>query len=249
MTYFYVKVVTMKIVWVFLLNCLFASSFTPQRLAQRSIIIRDHTICYGKNNASNKGFGKVKQIDVESETERMTSENSTNQPRDRTTPRNSLDDLPNTDPSNIDDAIKGTKMFQSSRERSMQELELKRQKLREEDELLASDPSVGAVPEIVANRMITRIAAFFGVPVFGGLMIFVGAYFYSKKYDLTLPPVVVAYATQLPFILGLAGITYGILSSSWDEVSVLLYTGNINEAMLTHGNNTTIDNDRSQVHY
>eukprot|EP00607_Mallomonas_marina_P002382 CAMPEP_0182428812 /NCGR_PEP_ID=MMETSP1167-20130531/23818_1 /TAXON_ID=2988 /ORGANISM="Mallomonas Sp, Strain CCMP3275" /LENGTH=74 /DNA_ID=CAMNT_0024611933 /DNA_START=551 /DNA_END=775 /DNA_ORIENTATION=- len=28
---------------------------------------------------------------------------------------------------------------------------------------------------------------------------------------------IVAYATQLPFILGLVGITYGILSSSWDE--------------------------------
>ena len=49
-------------------------------------------------------------------------------------------------------------------------------------------------------------------------MYVLGAYFFSKKYDLTLPPVIVAYATQLPFVIGLMGITYGILSSSWDTV-------------------------------
>jgi len=52
--------------------------------------------------------------------------------------------------------------------------------------------------------------------VFGGLAIFVGAFFYSKKYDVVIPPSIVAYATQAPFVLGLLGITYAILSSSWD---------------------------------
>ena len=97
--------------------------------------------------------------------------------------------------------------------------------------------SSGAVPELVANRMLGRIvsdfnyiprvcykryfvqAFFLGVPVFGGLSIFVIFFVLSKKYDITIQPVVVAYATQLPFVIGLAGITYGILSSSWDEVS------------------------------
>ena len=51
-----------------------------------------------------------------------------------------------------------------------------------------------------------------------GLAIFVGAFFYSKKYDVVVQPSIVAYATQLPFILGLVGITYGIMSASWDEV-------------------------------
>jgi hypothetical protein len=53
------------------------------------------------------------------------------------------------------------------------------------------DPSVGAVPELVADRMIGRIIAFFGVPVFGGLAIFVGAFFYSKKFDLVVPPSII----------------------------------------------------------
>jgi hypothetical protein len=37
---------------------------------------------------------------------------------------------------------------------------------------------------------------------------------------MVVPPAIIAYATQVPFILGLVGITYGILSSSWDEVGV-----------------------------
>ena len=54
--------------------------------------------------------------------------------------------------------------------------------------------------------------------MFGGLSLFVLFFFLSKKYDIIVPPPVVAYATQAPFILGLIGITYGILSSSWDLV-------------------------------
>ena len=44
---------------------------------------------------------------------------------------------------------------------------------------------------------------FLGVPVFGGLAIFVAAFFYSKKYDVVVPPSIIAYATQAPFVLGL----------------------------------------------
>lgn len=122
-----------------------------------------------------------------------------------------------------EDIILNTKMFKSDRLRREDILNEKIKRLQAEDELIASDPSVGAVPELVADRMIRRIAVFFGVPVFGGLSIFVGAFFYSKKYDATLPPVIVAYATQLPFVIGLLGITYGILSSSWDNVSIICF--------------------------
>lgn len=108
------------------------------------------------------------------------------------------------------------RLYESPRQRREAELDDKIRRLREEEDLLATDPSVGAVPELVANRMITRIAVLAGVPVFGGLAIFVGAFFYAKKYDMVLQPSIVAYATQVPFILGLLGITYGILSASWD---------------------------------
>ena len=116
----------------------------------------------------------------------------------------------------IDAAIKSSQVYQSTTSRQELELQEKIDKLREEEELLAQDASVGAVPEIVANRMIGRIAAFFGIPVFGGLAIFVGAYFYGKSTDTVIQPSVIAYATQAPFVLGLIGITYGIMSASWE---------------------------------
>jgi hypothetical protein len=116
----------------------------------------------------------------------------------------------------LEDEIRKTNMFKNMRQRREDALDSKIARLKEEEELIASDPSVGAVPEVVANRMLGRMVLFFGLPVFGGLAIFVGAFFYSKKYDVVIPPSIVAYATQAPFILGLLGITYAILSSSWD---------------------------------
>jgi hypothetical protein len=51
------------------------------------------------------------------------------------------------------------------------ELDEKIARLKEEEDLIATDPSVGAVPEMVADRMIGRIIAFFGVPIFGSMYI------------------------------------------------------------------------------
>lgn len=121
-------------------------------------------------------------------------------------------------PDNLKDVMRNTEMFQTARESRLRSIKAKKSILEEEEALIASDPSVGAVPELVADRMIRRIAFFFGIPVFGGLAIFVAAFFISKKYDIVVPPPMVAYATQVPFVAGLLGITYGILSSSWDEV-------------------------------
>jgi hypothetical protein len=42
--------------------------------------------------------------------------------------------------------------------------------------------------------MLGRIIGFFGIPVFGGLSIFVGAFFASKKYDIDIPPSVSVFA-------------------------------------------------------
>jgi hypothetical protein len=117
----------------------------------------------------------------------------------------------------IEGAINSSPRFTRMRDARERELDEKIRRLKEQDDEVALDPSVGAVPQVVADRMITRIATFFGVPVFGGLAIFVGAFLYSKKYDVVIPPAILAYATQAPFVLGLMGITYGILSSSWED--------------------------------
>lgn len=61
-------------------------------------------------------------------------------------------------------------LYVTPRARREAELDEKIARLKEEEDLISSDPSVGAVPELVADRMIGRIVAFFGVPVFGGML-------------------------------------------------------------------------------
>ena len=38
-----------------------------------------------------------------------------------------------------------------------------------------------------------------------------------SSHQYTIPAYLVAYATQAPFFIALAGITYAIMSASWDE--------------------------------
>lgn len=77
-------------------------------------------------------------------------------------------------------------------------------------------PDAGVLPQVVADRMIRRIAGFAGVPL-GGLFVFFGAYFVAKyKFDISVIPVVVAYTTLGCIGSAGVGITYGIMSSSWD---------------------------------
>lgn len=110
-------------------------------------------------------------------------------------PRRSSPIIPNTQSTNIesgnvDELIQSTDMFKKKRQNRIDILNENIQKLKEEEDLIATDPSVGAVPELVANRMLGRIIVFFGIPVFGGLAIFVGSFFAFKKYDISVPPYV-----------------------------------------------------------
>ena len=54
------------------------------------------------------------------------------------------------------------RLYETPRARREAELDDKIRRLKEEEDLLATDSSVGAVPELVANRMITRIALLAG---------------------------------------------------------------------------------------
>lgn len=82
---------------------------------------------------------------------------------------------------------------------------------------VAMDRDAGTLPEAVANRMIRRIVTFGGTPLLL-LFAFFALYFVLKyKYDITVLPVVVASSTLGSVGLATAGITYGILSSSWDD--------------------------------
>jgi Photosynthesis affected mutant 68 len=79
------------------------------------------------------------------------------------------------------------------------------------------DPDAGVLPQVVADRMLRRIVGFAGVPL-GTLFAFFAAYFVAKyKYDVSVIPVVVATTTLGCIATAGVGISYGIMSSSWDE--------------------------------
>ncbi|KAF7809432.1 protein PAM68, chloroplastic [Senna tora] len=76
----------------------------------------------------------------------------------------------------------------------------------------------GVIPEVVTNRMISRMGFSVGIPLIIGLMFF--PFFYYLKVGLKID-----VPTWVPFIVSffffgsaLLGVSYGIVSSSWDPL-------------------------------
>jgi len=88
--------------------------------------------------------------------------------------------------------------------------------LQEEERAIQEQPDAGVIPEVVSNRMLGRIIPFIALPVLMGLGLFYFFIVLARQYDISVEPSAVAYATQAPFAVGLLGITYGVMSASWD---------------------------------
>lgn len=73
-----------------------------------------------------------------------------------------------------------------------------------------------AIPDAVANRMARRIAIATGIPSVMGMGVFVGSYLLVSRQILDIPPGVTLATSGAFFLLGLAGLSYGVLSSSWE---------------------------------
>jgi len=73
-----------------------------------------------------------------------------------------------------------------------------------------------AIPEVVSRRMIRRVAAFCGIPTFLGIASLVVSYLLVTLAHIQLPPIAVLLVNMGLFGLGVVGITYGVLSASWD---------------------------------
>jgi Photosynthesis affected mutant 68 len=74
-----------------------------------------------------------------------------------------------------------------------------------------------AIPKVVSQRMVRRVAGFCGVPTALGILILIVSYFLAIYSDIKLAPIAVLLANMGLFGLGVLGITYGVLSASWDE--------------------------------
>ena len=73
------------------------------------------------------------------------------------------------------------------------------------------------IPKSVANRMARRVAIATGIPSLMGMGVFVGSYFLVSRQIMDVPPGVTLLASGGFFLLGLGGLSYGVLSASWEQ--------------------------------
>jgi hypothetical protein len=81
------------------------------------------------------------------------------------------------------------------------------------------------IPDAVANRMARRIAIATGIPTLMGMGVFVASYLLVSRGILDIAPAATLTASGACFLLGLLGLSYGVLSSSWEEAPGTLLGG------------------------
>ena len=73
------------------------------------------------------------------------------------------------------------------------------------------------IPKYVADRMARRIFFTTGIPTILGMSVFVVSYIIVTKNIAEIAPSATIAISALFFLLGLAGLSFGILSASWDK--------------------------------
>lgn len=73
------------------------------------------------------------------------------------------------------------------------------------------------IPDVVSRRMVQRVALFCGLPTALGMSTFVLSYLAVSQGWFALPTYAVLFVSLGWFGLGVLGVSYGVLSASWDE--------------------------------
>ena len=79
-------------------------------------------------------------------------------------------------------------------------------------------PRQSGIPKPVANRMARRIAITSGLPTITGMGVFIVSYLIVSRGIAEITPVATLMASAGCFLLGLVGLSYGILSASWEQL-------------------------------
>jgi hypothetical protein len=78
-------------------------------------------------------------------------------------------------------------------------------------------PRQRVIPDAVANRMARRIAIATGVPTVLGMGVFIASYLLVSRSILDIPPALTLVSSGACFLLGVVGLSYGVLSASWED--------------------------------
>ncbi|KAK4389137.1 protein PAM68, chloroplastic [Sesamum angolense] len=88
----------------------------------------------------------------------------------------------------------------------------------EEEEEEEDDREEGVIPEVVTNRMISRMGFSVGIPLFIGLLFFPFFYYLKVGLKIDVPTWVPFIVSFIFFGTALLGVSYGIVSASWDPM-------------------------------
>jgi len=86
----------------------------------------------------------------------------------------------------------------------------------DKDKVKKTKVQSNGIPKYVADRMAKRIFFTAGIPTLLGMSVFIISYIIVTKKIAEIPPSSTIAISALFFILGLGGLSYGILSASWD---------------------------------
>lgn len=84
----------------------------------------------------------------------------------------------------------------------------------------SSTQTTSGIPEVVSRRMARRMGYFCGIPTSFGVLSFAIAYIVVTQGWLKIPNVIVVLVSMGGFGLGVLGLSYGVISASWDEERV-----------------------------
>ena len=112
-------------------------------------------------------------------------------------------------------AKKRSKKINSSKKISTQSNAF--QKLEKDDKATNTKAQSNGIPKYVADRMAKRIFFTAGIPTLLGMSVFVISYIIVTKKIAEIPPSSTIAISAFFFLLGLGGLSYGILSASWDR--------------------------------
>ena len=88
---------------------------------------------------------------------------------------------------------------------------------KESKKVSKSKQATSGIPKYVADRMARRIFFAAGIPTILGMSVFVVSYIIVTRNIAEIPPSSTIAISALFFLLGLAGLSFGILSASWDR--------------------------------
>ncbi len=88
---------------------------------------------------------------------------------------------------------------------------------KESNKIITPKKSSSGIPKYVADRMARRIFFTAGIPTIMGMSVFVVSYIIVTRNIAEIPPSSTIAISAIFFLLGLAGLSFGILSASWDK--------------------------------